>query len=821
LDEIEDCDELSEFYDYNESLQSSFMLAMTSYLDKYGSFKDSHGVLIPGAREYDSVNIDCNWGSDYRYRSLSKFWQKFPENNIFGHPRSWIVPEESKNVKSAIFKSRTFFGYVYYQEIGLTSFFVNSPIDRMNYEQGKITDFMMQTIYDALEVYENTLNELGFAKEKNKFQILISPISLVKECADLGHLKYLVPNTGLWLMDISRLNYHDYGIRVVFDDKLIFSASQNIKDRSIQINFLLDILEQINKISHETKLPYIKQKLEQEKGKKYRMKLFAIKKKISFPELTKTVLPEEKDWKMTDKIVAQLANGIGVKPGNYKQEEAKVILNNLRDELVKRINLDVSKYNIKQAIPLLIEKIDALANEHLMKKTQIEESFDQEVEYERESKTSEDHIEFLGHHKNYRYLIEKFVQIQPNGKQQFTISDITVLLAFVDRIIQIYNASDVLQYAVYSVEVIINDDFIVSIINKIDIQTMQKNYSREQAQIDLGIIGNKNDIPNSRMSVTDYLDSLDIAFKIDFKFSFKDLINVTQIMSLWPVYKEGVAEHPYYSATTEEISQICSKGIKGFNPQTTDKILQFLTLEPGELLRIKGDPNLATDLPIWEYNKRLTKYTIRPLIKIDKEYFWGPHSVERTGRLWGGISHTNRLPADITAPTIINLIEGWHKDLEVSLVNKIEEITKRHTFKIRKNVYFHQFDPKIKDIGDCDVLALLEDKNILLNIESKIIDPAYCLKDVKRIHAKLFGRTKTDGSFEKGYLQKVEQRENYLKQNSLEIIRKLNWAIPKEPPKIVSIFTTQISYWWTKFPTIKTEVNFIKIKLLDDFIKNM
>src|SRR6185436_10328625 len=80
------------------------------------------------------------------------------------------------------------------------------------------------------------------------------------------------------------------------------------------------------------------------------------------------------------------------------------------------------------------------------------------------------------------------------------------------------------------------------------------------------------------------------------------------------------------------------------------------------------------------------------------------------------------------------------------------------------------------DLGDYDVLAFLEAKNILLYIECKVIDPPYCLKDARRLREKIFGRIKKDGSFQGEYLQKVERRAEYLSAHSEEVMAALTWG---------------------------------------------
>jgi len=166
-------------------------------------------------------------------------------------------------------------------------------------------------------------------------------------------------------------------------------------------------------------------------------------------------------------------------------------------------------------------------------------------------------------------------------------------------------------------------------------------------------------------------------------------------------------------------------------------------------------------------------------------------------------------------------LKKGHEDLENGLVKKIKEIVLRYTPHVEPGVYPHKYDKSIKDIGDCDVLIYLKDKNILLNIESKIIDPPHIAKDSGRTQRKIYGETREDGTFKNGDLQRVEERAKYLKVKWRDLMVKLGWEAPASEPKIISVFVTRIGFWWTKFPPVETEVRFIEIRLLDDFIKKL
>ncbi len=221
---------------------------------------------------------------------------------------------------------------------------------------------------------------------------------------------------------------------------------------------------------------------------------------------------------------------------------------------------------------------------------------------------------------------------------------------------------------------------------------------------------------------------------------------------------------------------------------------------------------------MWEHNKRFHLYILKPLIRINGLYYWGAFSVERNSNIWRNTILNHRLPADIDKREVTAVLKKGHLELENGLVEKANEIVQRFTKDTRINFFPHKIDSSISNIGDVDVLAFIKDKNILLNIESKIIDQVYALKDLSRVQKRTFGRTKSDGTFEKGDLHKVEERENYLKKEYAKVMSSLGWQQNDQPPKIVSIFLTKMTYFWTKFPLNDTSVNFVEIRMLNEFI---
>ncbi|MHC1623835.1 MAG: hypothetical protein ACXQTR_04515 [Candidatus Methanospirareceae archaeon] len=817
FDEVEDAEELGRFFDYREKLLSeSPILPITSFLDLYGSFKDSHSVLIGGAVKPTMLFLDPNWGTNYRFQSLSSFWSKFPDVSFIGHPRGWVFPKEGPEFA---IKSKRFKAYAYFETVGRTACFINCPVVQMEFEEGKLADLVMLAVRDALGLYKKQISSLAFTAQAGKLQVFCSPASAVQRSGQLKHLRALIPQGELWKLSTMVKRPGEVGISVVLNNDALTQALLKATDRSIEIDLLIAILDQLNTLWPDDNLPEVKRSLSSERAKKVRFRLYMQEKEVSFPEYVPVILPEPSDFKLADKAIAELASSLKIVPGEYDQVIAKQRLNSLIGALVTIINQKVGRYDFERSIPILLTGIEALVHKHETTGVQVRESLAQEVEYEREDRLSTDKGMFLHDHQTYRYLIEKFIQLAPAGLEVLSNKDMRALLAHVERLLNMYSASDHLHYGIFPATLVIDNDFITRVLYAEDIEKKENEFGIEKAKLELGSIGNSDDMPELKEPIESHLEALDQVFESDFGFGMRDVVGVIKLLSLW-ASNSDVDENTFYSATCDEIAKHCAVHFPSLDKATLRKMLDLLTLTQAEVIQLTGNSVSEPDIPVWEYTKRQARYTIKPLIQFNDKYYWGPYSANRAGQLWMNTPFRHKLPLPLTAPNTLAFLERSHENYTRSLQSKIADIIHRHTPHVLESVYSHKFDSSSVDIGDIDVLAYFESHGLLLNIESKIIDHAYCLKDARRIAWKLFGRTRENGSQEEGYLHKVEKRHCYLQSKAAELIGKVGWTAPRKPLAIVSLFVTQSSFWWTRFPQVKTDIEFVECRLLDDFVRS-
>ena len=820
IDELDRDVTLPDFFTYLDEIKSKTFMGL-SMLDIFASFKDSYGTLIGGALEPDFIVIDPHWGTASRYKSLAEFWKVYPEIDFFDHPRTWKLKKETAT--RLRLEARGYFGSAIHSKFGKkTNAFFTAPFEEMNFPQGNLSNLLMECLEDSMSRSQSIFKNHKFFDQCDRLQIIFFPISIVKENDKFRHVRHLDEIEKYWRSDIFWLKNDTYGIRVVFDENEVQNALSKAQDCSIEVDILIEILRLLNKMVPDPQFQSIIESLEKTRSGKPRFKMFAIDKPASFPELINPLKPKPVHFKRAKKRIAELARQLNISEGEYSLNDAKRTLNNLRDAIVGEINTEVSEYDYKKAITFLLARVDALNYDYERRRYKIEQGLEHEIDYQPETEHAEQHTEFLKTHKAYRYLIEKFVQIEPTGNKTLGTEKFQYLIALIDWLHVFYTASDNLHYGLFPVGMKLDTDYLVEVVYDNEMEVKDKSFGEMMSKLELGLIGNPDDRVVSPRPVEEFMDALDAAFIRDLGFSYKTMGNVLQILSFWPVYAEDVEESTNYSATGNDIEEACIKAI--IDKCTSDeieKIIDFLTLKKDDVIRILGQEDPCDDLPVWEHKKRYARYNLKPLIKIGDCFYWGPYSTRRSGMIWLGITSSDTLPADLRSKSIEEVLSSEKKLIEDALTDKTHEIVKRSTPYLRKNLELHKLKPKWsypQELGDYDTLSYHQKSNIVLCIECKDILQPYCLKDARRLREKIFGRPgKTQGHFEQ-----INKRIEYLKKHIIDICTALEWPVDNQnPPKILSVYLSRRTFWWTHFPPEKIETEFVRIDLLSDFINDL
>lgn len=827
VDEASSIDDLIDFFIYKDKIKDQ--LPPEYFYDNiglYSLFKGTSGVLTMGAVDPNVLMLDPSEGSYYRFESLKKFWENcFKYNTFLDHPRSF----ELKDVEKPGFcflskKDRKFYYSLVVNDLQIN---LLSPFEEItnNNQVLKTSILVFQFIEDYLNRFYSNLKKLEIDNRYSIFTILLLPNYIVLNNDKFKHLTKLLPDKEeLWKIDGGIVEESKYVVRIVFNEELLKEKLTEQVDRKTENGLFKEILKYINKISkYSNHSKNLLKQINSEEHLKPRYTFSRLVKKVSFPQDdVYYIKPDNHHYKTAKREISKIVSELGVKPGIYNKSDAKEIINQIIRVVVKNLELKINEYSFEISILTLIENLDTLHNSNFFNRKQVLYSLNHEVDYNREERVKEDGDEFTDIYKNYSYTIEKFCQLSPKGLKGISKPELKYLLAFVDWLNVLYAHANSLHHDIFAIKLLIKDSFETELILPKSVLENQTLYANETSKYILSGLGDEiaaGDLDR----VKETAEGLDVAFESSLGFSFTYLYNVLKCLSQWGNILE-IGDKLYFASERNDLAKKLCELLIGSDLLKIQLILDFLILneQPFELNTIYND------LPVNEHKHRPRRYSIKPLVLINEMVYWGSFSASKACDIWSIHADEGRLPVD---PELLDgknngpikfFLKALHERIDKELERKAHEIVKSFTNNALLNVKKGFGLEDNPEIGEYDVLAYLENENIIISVECKNINPPYSLQEATKIKTEIFGNPESHKlKKRKGYLGKVEARHLYLEQNKQQVLAGFNWQTDQfkiDTVKVISIYLSKYQNWWTRFPIRETKVIFLKIEELKDFI---
>lgn len=603
----------------------------------------------------------------------------------------------------------------------------------------------------------------------------------------------------------------DISLRVVLNTSTFPDYASKFDHNELEIEFMTELLEKLKPFAPGP-VEQMKKKLKQDLGKPKRFSIDSLERKVSFPRFTPTNKPGRAEYRISNNEVARLAKDHGIKPGEYEGENAVEVLNKLRDVVLGSLNKKVGKFSTETSLPLLIESLDALADERDLKRSGHKLAADRDVDFDLHAAEAESQSEFAHFSRCTIYLIEKMVALKQASGAAMTSQELKSLLSLVDRLLEIYSVSSVIRYKLVTTlpKLKITHDYLVELEEAPEVSSQEDELNKEQASIRLS----KINVPTvALIDETKERANINKAFLDDFEFEFENMGAALSVLSEWG-NRDGTGDKAFYS---EDRKTLIEKLQKQFTtPVKTnelEKIIDFLTLDESEILKLLGSSAIQADVPVWEHKKRSHRYTIRPLTCIKDRYYWGPYSALRAIGIWQDNAITGNEPYALPEGSKLKgTLERIKALKEKEIEHKALQVLKGITKYAEKTVALHKRDRSgghPEALGDYDVLAWIPESNLLVNLEAKYVVRAQTHRDAFTQTEYYFDDTKSQK-----YLTKVENRAEHLNQNAGKVIAAMGWPKPTGSVKIISIIVANHLYQWMRYPLRKTSVTFMDIERL-------
>lgn len=815
FDSLKNLEDLQRYWAFCDGQRSALNLFSRAPVDLFASFKDTDEVLVDGAVEPTMISLDPSWGTSWRFKALAEFWswapRVFPDRTC-----CWRLCLGTEGVIEMSARGRNVVAYSTLVGDCTVQALLEIKGD-LDLDDGRIVDLFIQILADssfrcrgllaAAPLFQ--LDHVLFVCKRSASSIIIGD-----DKSDFGTARNAGPVITAAEGGFGRAAVIHFDV----DVRAVLAGLTDATDGSFEVQCLAEAIRK----SHDAFGMSLPEGLEgavlSTSGELARYTLRVANRRVDVPDHLPAVIPRASDYKLARKHLAEVIRDLGLAPGRYALSEAKEKIDLANAQFRLRIEERLAQLNRPQLIRNCIEQHDALLTTERRRIERARQSLSHEVDYDRVDAVEEARKQYGTLARHYRYLLEKVVSSQASGPGEVTPDVLRELVGKVDWLMSLAGASDVLHNGVDVAGVAIDDSFIPEVFYSDGSNDREIRFAREYAKTRLGLGENRNDEVEGESE--DLLESADFnnAFETDLGFNLSDLF--TSISVLVQAQRRGFAKDLSlsYGARPDKLAEKLASEIKDLGHEKAERIVAFLTLSETGILQLAGRDVQEQEVPYWEHSKRVHRYAIRPLVQVGDELRWGAEAASRCMFNWMSSVRDGYLPADFGWPNIEPAVRKVKASIEKRLEFRSEDIFRRHTSFVARGIdFYRKFRAEgFEDVGDFDVLAYWPDHNLLVAIECKYNQPAYTMKDGRRIRDKIFGRKEDD----KGQIGKVLRRGAFLEQHRTRILELLRWPKPAiAPQRYVELYVSRDIYYWMVHPPYPVPTHFVRISTLDSWLK--
>ncbi|TAN03255.1 MAG: hypothetical protein EPN36_13330 [Rhodanobacteraceae bacterium] len=819
FDSLKDVTELGSFLAYIDRNRSLVLSPFAGFTDLFGSFRDSHGLLVDGAVQPTMISLDPHWGSNWRFKQLSEFWRIAPHDFPNGKS-TWIIDSENgSNLYQMMSKGQPALSWS--TVIGHCSVHVVLPFvpDMMDATNGNLLETFTHCAADALSQRREIIAVLPiFRRPRIVFVCRPERSTFVEEDVHTVAAGALEKP----LIDKVKVVSTDTDDRIVLSIEVNMSRVQqgihDATDASFESACAIELLRCVAAATGERiDVGVVDQIASTSKGRP-RFVLQQLTRDVDVPDRATPMLPEPGDYKLARRDLAVVFRDGNAQPGRYELAEAKVIIDRARDVFRGDVHKRLATCDLVSLLVFCIEQHDALIAEYHRTTTRVQISLTHDVNYSRAEVIAKAHDRFTRNARNYRYIIEAALSLAAGGETTGSARMTVDVVAAVDWLFVLYGASDVLHNGVHPGGVDLDQQYVPEIFFSDDVTKKEHEFSLEQANLKIGVeLAHADEIHGLKPGSG--LMKIDQAFSADLGFTLSNLGQCLITLSRWASATSTHDLKLSYQASVDDIVAVLCRVVEGLEEEEARCIVGFITVDPTHIRQLLGKNQAESDVPVWEHNKRAQRLTIRPLVPLSTgKLLWGAACAERAGRIWIGSVSDGYLPAAFVWPTVRPEVRNIKEGIEKELERRAHEICARAAPYVSPDIDFIRRFPEenFEDAGDFDVLAYWPETNRWLAVECKYNQPPFCLKDARRLRDRIFGTGRDHGQFEK-----IERRHRFLGKHMGRLRELLRWpaSTTNRPPSIVDVYVGRDIYWWMRNPPYEVTAHFVRIDALDGWLR--
>lgn len=815
FDSIKDSKELQQYWKFIDA-NSSIMKGFVGAVDQFAAFRDSNAVLVDGAITPSMMILDTSWGASWRYQALEKYWDNTPPNfPDMSLDTCWESDRDQENLYRLTAKRLPALSWSVVVQGCVNHFALEADAQPIEAEDGRILEVLIHCIADSINQRQQIIARLPIFRYQKITMICRAKMDSLVTIEDIDNSTQ--PLFENWKIQNSENNSR---ISVLVETNLqhVQKYLSDASDASFETAVVIQWIEGLSLLLKLPNDSSALKALESTSNRQARFTLRVEERSVDVPYYADPAMPKDENYKIARRNLAIIFKEIGAKEGSYQLEEAKLLIDQARDKFRDIVHNEAMQLKKLDLAHFCIEQLDKLTAEYDHKEKRIEISLTHEVGYDRTSELAEASEKLVKNSRNYRYLLESCLSLNSTKGGKVSEDEVMQLVANIDWLLVLYSASDTLHNGLDVAGVKLDSGFVPEVFYSVMNDTNQDEFSREIADAKLGVGLRKEDKVNAISPGCSEWETLNQSFQLDTGVSFDNFLQTLHVLYRWPSVL-GTNELAFsYSASANEINEVLIKTIEGLTLEVANAALSLATLDPQKIRQLIGKSEYEIDVPLWEHNKRGSRYTIKPLIRDEQgEFIWGAAAVERAARIWKQTLSNGYTPADYDWPNVKNAVNKIKTSLEKQLEKNTEITLKRATpYSIGGIDFMRRFRKEsFEDVGDFDGLAYWPETNTWVTVECKYNQPAFCLKDARRLRDRIF-----DENNRKAHIPKIIKRRNFLTAEMSRICELLGWPPSNHHVVVHELYVSRDIYWWMRNPPYPVETKFVRIDALDQWLND-
>lgn len=375
FDSIEDIKELDRYWAFVDA-HFQTIGGFSGPADCFAAFRDSYALLADGAVVPTMITLDPHWGSTWRYRILTRYWDNAPPSFPDVPNTAWDVERDPDGLYRSIAKRIPALSWGTIVDNCVVHFMLVVGEQPIEVDDGRILELLVHCLSDTLNQRQSILSGLPLFKYRQVVTKCQAKMDSLVSQVDIDYSK--PPLFSDWHVTENKTTL---SVHVVVQANLqhVQKHLADVSDASFEVAAAAAWVEGLSTSLSLASDPTVMAALNDTSNRKPRFMLRVMQRTIDVPDYASPHVPGPEHYKLARRDLAIAFKDLGAKEGKYELAAAKALIDPARDKFRALIHSRVSALRRSDLVQFCIEQLDALTAKYDREQSRIRISLAHEV----------------------------------------------------------------------------------------------------------------------------------------------------------------------------------------------------------------------------------------------------------------------------------------------------------------------------------------------------------------------------------------------------------------------------------------------------------